>query len=310
MKFKDFYQSLGVPETATPDEIKRAYRKKARKYHPDVSSEPGAEERFKEISEAYETLKDEQRRTEYDQLRRYGFKDGDDIGNSSQWGGAGGYGTDAYGNADFSELFESIFGNSGFGQAHGGARQRHHRSWPQQGDDVNLTVRVSLENAFRGGKTRIKVPGNPVRQISVNIPAGVSDGRQLRLKAQGGQGINGGPPGDLLLTIAVKPHNLFQVEGNSVILSVPLTPFEAATGLKLTVPTLGGAVSVTIPPNTRSGSKMRLKGKGLADSGDQIVVIQIQLPENMSARALALLKQLDEECADETRAHFEQAPTG
>jgi curved DNA-binding protein len=307
MKFKDFYQILGVPDDASPDDIKRAYRRKARQYHPDVSKEAGAEERFKEINEAYDTLKDETRRAEYDQLKRYGFRDGDDFRQSPHWGG-GGVDSGSFGNVDISELFESLFGTSGYGRTGGAGGAGHHRNWPQQGDDISLTVRVTLENAYRGGKTHITLPGPAGRKLSVNIPAGVSDGQQLRLKGQGGTGINGGPAGDLLLTVKLKPHALFRVEGNNIVLTVPVTPYEAAAGLKLNVPTLSGAVSLTIPSNTKSGSRMRLKGKGMPGAGDQIVVVQIQLPDQPSEEALRLMKQLDSEFASEPRAHFNSAP--
>lgn len=301
MKFKDFYQVLGVAEGASDEKIKRAYRQLARKYHPDVSTEPGAEERFKEINQAYETLKDDQRRAEYDQLRRYGFRDGDDISSAPHGRGTADFGDGSFGNVDFSELFESIFGQTGYAKT--GAGGRHH-NWPQQGDDISLTVRISLENAYRGGKTRISLPARHGRQLNVNIPAGVTEGQQLRLRAQGNPGSNGGPAGDLIITIALKPHELFTVEGSTIRLTVPVTPYEAATGVKVSVPTLSGPVALSIPANTVSGTKMRLRGKGLPGGGDQIVEVQINLPEKLSKASLALLKQFEQEAHYNPRAHF------
>lgn len=316
MKFKDYYQILGVSDSATQEEIKRAYRKKARLYHPDVSKESDAEEKFKSVNEAYEALKDENRRAEYDQLKNHGFRGGDDFRQPPGWQGdwqfnSGGFGQGGFGQdgrGDFSDFFESIFGQSGFdsGTRHrsSGKAGRH-----AQGDDVRLNVRVSLENAFRGGKTRIKIPaaqGYPEKTLNVTIPAGVTDGQQLRLR---GQGRPGAISGDLILTIQFKPHLLFEIDGVNVLLTVPVTPLELIEGATVSVPTLSDTVSVKIPPGTRSGKRLRIKGKGLPGSpaGDQFVIVQVAVPDNLDADLMTRLREIESSWSFNPRAHFEQA---
>ncbi len=319
MKFKDYYQILGVSETASQDEIKRAYRKKARQFHPDVSKETDAEEKIKEVNEAYEALRDEKRRAEYDQLKKHGYRNGDDFQRPPNWQGSGGFNPSSFGGGEFGDFFESIFGSAmggkgGFGQdAAGGFGQKPRRRRPQQGDDISLTVMVALNNAYSGGKTNLKIPagaGQAARTLSVKIPAGVIDGSQLRLRAQGRPGLNGGPAGDLRLNIKLKKHRYFSVDGANISLELPVTPLESVSGLKLKVPTLGGEVAMTIPPGTKSGTRMRLRGRGLPASpvGDQYVVVQLQLPENLSAKALDLLRQFDEEALANPREHLLTEP--
>lgn len=317
MKFKDYYEILGIPETATQEEIKRAYRKKARQFHPDVSKEVDAEEKFKEVNEAHEALRDEARRAEYDQLKKHGYRNGDDFQRPPNWQGGGGFNPEAFGGGDFGDFFESIFGSAmggagGFGGQAGGFGQAGARRRPQQGDDVKLKVMVALENAYHGGKSNIKIPAGGSQQsktLSVKIPAGVTDGQQLRLRSQGRPGFNGGPPGDLILTIQLKKHRYFQIDGADVFLDLPVTPYEAATGIKLNVPTLGGEVALSIAANTRSGTRLRLRGRGLpaTSTGDQFVVVQIQLPENLTAEGLELLKRFDAEMPGGLRDHFRNA---
>lgn len=342
MKFKDYYQILGVSDSATTDEIKRAYRKKARQYHPDVSKESDAEEKFKSVSEAYEVLKDEKRRAEYDQLKQHGFRGGDDFRRPSGWQGDWNFGRGGHrgsqgnynrtgqgdfgGNSDFSDFFESIFGQAGFNRGYDStAQHRPGQHRPNQhghgqragrhskGDDIQLGVRVSLENAFKGGKTRIKVPAAPGYQektLSVNIPSGVISGQQLRLR---GQGRPGSINGDLILTIEHKPHDLFEVDGSNVVLTVPVTPLESVEGVTLKVPTLSGRVSLKIPPGTSSGKRLRIKGRGLNDSnakgqsaGDQIVTVQVVVPDNLDRDSIDQLKKLEAAWEFDPRAHFGQ----
>ena len=318
MKFKDYYQILGIEDSASQDEIKRAYRKKARQYHPDVSSEADAEEKFKSINEAYEVLKDEKRRAEFDQLKKHGFRGGDDFRRPDGWQGDWNFDTGNFGQSgdfrggDFSVFFESIFGKTGgFGgrgfdnQAnhgrHGTNRGRHSR-----GDDIRLGVRVSLENAFRGGKTKITVPeapGYPAKSLQVNIPAGVTDGQQLRLR---GQGRPGAINGDLLLTISHKPHEIFQMDGANVLLTVPVTPLELIEGATLKIPTLDGEVSLKIPPDSHGGKRLRVKGRGLpaTPAADQIVTVQVSLPDTLDARSVEQLRDLEASWNFDPRAHF------
>ena len=337
MKFRDYYEVLGVKESATEDEIKRAYRKKARQYHPDVSKESDAEEKFKLVGEAYEVLRDPARRDEYDQLKKHGYRNGDDFrgGRGGNWQnqhrpGAGGY-SEA---GDFSEFFNAIFGSaggaargagfgSGFGAGgpggfgagfggHPGGQGPHHGRPPAgtgKGDDIRLRVGVSLELAYKGGKTTIKVPskdGNGQRSLSVTIPAGVVDGQQLRLRGQGRQSAVGAKAGDLLMIIQIKQHALFEVDGTDVILPLPITPLESVDGVTVAVPTLGGEVSLKIPPKTASGSKLRLRGRGLPASpaGDQYVIVQITLPDEMSAQQRKLLEEFDAVVDDDPRARL------
>ncbi len=310
MKFKDYYKVLGVTDSASQDEIKRAYRKKARQFHPDVSKETDAEEKFKSVNEAYEVLRDEKRRAEFDQLKKHGFKGGDDFRRPPEWQGdwkfnsAGGQ----RGSADFSDFFESLFGGAGggsndpFTRGRQGPAGRH-----SKGDDIRLSVRVSLENAYQGGKTKIKVPaasGYPEKVLSVNIPAGVIDGQQLRLR---GQGRPGATNGDLILTIKLKSHELFEVDGANITLNLPVTPSESVEGTRLHVPTLAGRVSVKIPPGTTSGTRLRIRGRGLPAEtvGDQFVVVQIALPEKLSDGDRSALKALESKWDYHPRAHFE-----
>ena len=314
MKFKDYYQILGVSDSATQEEIKRAYRKKARLYHPDVSKEPDAEEKFKSVNEAYEALKDEKRRAEYDQLKNHGFRGGDEFRQPPGWQGdwqfnSGGFGQGGRGGSDFSDFFESIFGKSGFNnEFDSSARHRSagNTGRHSQGDDVRLNVRVSLENAYRGGKTRIKIPaapGYPEKTLSVTIPAGVTDGQQLRLR---GQGRPGAISGDLILTIQHKPHSLFEIDGVNVLLTVPVTPLELIEGATVSVPTLSDPVSVKIPPGTRSGKRLRIKGKGLPASppGDQFVIVQVAVPDDLDANTITRLREIENSWSFDPRAHF------
>ncbi len=321
MKFKDYYEILGVSETATQDEIKRAYRKKARMYHPDVSSESNAEEKFKEANEAHEALRDEKRRAEYDQLKKHGYRKGDDFQQPHRGNAGGGFNPGGFGGGgEFGDFFESIFGaaagGGGFGRQgqHAGFGQAGARRRPQQGDDIKLRVMVALENAYGGGKTNLKIPagaGQAAKTLSVKIPAGVIDGRQLRLRSQGRPGLNGGPAGDLIVTIKLKKHQFFEAHGADITLNLPITPHESATGLKLSVPTLGGEVAMVIPANTAGGTRLRLRGRGLpvSPAGDQYVVVQVQVPEILTEQALDLLKQFDEETQANPREHLLAEPT-
>ena len=309
MKFKDYYKILKVPEKATQGEIKRAYRRMARRYHPDVCSEADAEDKFKEISEAYEALRDENRRAEYDQVKRHGFNGDDELQGSRHWQRRGSHRPEGFGQqGEFGDFFESMFGAGSFRHdGFTGARVA-------RGEDIQLTLRVALENAYRGGKTCIQVPAranSQARQLSVEIPAGVTEGQQLRLRSQGQAGINGGPAGDLVLTVSLIPHRIFRVEGRDITLELPVTPYEAATGFVVSVPTLGGEVSMTIPAGAKSGSRMRLRSRGLPGSpvGDQIVTVQIVLPVDVPDAALALLKQFDAQVNEDPRGHLTSAPT-
>ncbi len=289
MEFKDYYKILGVDKNASQDEIKRAYRKLARKYHPDVSKEPGAEEKFKEVQEAYEVLKDPEKRAAYDQLGNQ-WKAGQDFQPPPGWehgfqfGGGGFTGAEAH---DFSEFFETLFGQPWGGGTRGG-RRTHFR---MRGEDVRATLPITLEETYQGGSRTVtldipevdpatgRVVKRP-RTLEVKLPKGIREGQQIRLPGQGSPGIGGGPAGDLYLTIRFVPHPLFKPEGRDIYLDLPVTPWEAALGAKVPVPTLGGKVELKIPAGSQSGRKLRLKGRGLPGqaSGDQYVILRIETP--------------------------------
>jgi curved DNA-binding protein len=315
MEFKDYYQIMGVPRDASGDEIKRAYRKLARKYHPDVSKEPGSEERFKEVGEAYEVLKDPEKRTAYDRLST-GHRHGERFSPPPDWDAAfdfpgGGF---TGGGQGFSEFFESLFGRPS-GRAEGSTRG--HRAGPVHGRDQEARLYVNVEDAFRGGvqSVTLDVPEidhlgrqvNHTRTLSVKLPKGVREGQRIRLAGQGERGLRGAPAGDLYLDIHFKPHRLYRVEGGDVFLELPLTPWETALGHTLKVPTLAGKVELKLPSNSQSGQKLRLKGRGFPGDppGDQYVVLRVVVPEAKTAEAQALYRTMAEIMPMNPRAHLE-----
>ncbi len=278
MKYVDYYQILGVSRDAEKSDIKKAYRKLARKYHPDVNQAATAEDKFKEINEAYEVLKDADKRQAYD---RFGadWKHGQQFDGGGFQGGN--YSSGGFSGGDFSDFFESIF--SGAQQQPGGSPFQHDRRRPR-GADLQLKLDISLEEAFNGGGKTIqfaKAPGaTEMKKLKITIPKGVSGGQKIRLGKQGQASPYGGESGDLYLEINIQPHRLFRLEERDVVLRLPLTPWEAAEGTNLKVPTLSGSVELKIKPGMQSGQKMRLKGKGMPGptAGDQFVEIMIQTP--------------------------------
>lgn len=331
MKYKDYYQILGVSREAQPDEIKRAYRRLARKYHPDVSKEPDAEARFKEVSEAYEVLRDPEKRARYDQLGGR-WREGEeftpppgweahyDFGDSFARDGFGGqpFRGGAYRGAgfDFSDFFESLFGagGGGGGPRAGAARARGARA---RGADQHLRIRISLEEAYAGAEKTLQLQRpeldahgqvtTKAQTLRVKIPAGVTPGQQIRLPGQGQAGLAGTGHGDLYLEVELLPHPLYQVEGKDVHLTLPIAPWEAALGATVKVPTLGGKVDLKVPAGSRSGQKLRLRGRGLGGRrpGDQYVVLQIVTPAADSASARELYARMAREMAFNPRAHLE-----
>jgi curved DNA-binding protein len=271
MKFKDYYQLLGVSANATDAEIKSAYRKMAKKYHPDTSKANDAEERFKEVNEAHETLKDPQKRAAFDQLKASGIKPGEEV-NAERFGsGFQGGATEG-----FSDIFESLFGQ----QAGAGRRPRARR-----GEDVRTSLEVALEVAHKGGVQRITLSGpNGQRSLEVKIPAGIQSGKVIRLSAQGNPGAGpGAPSGDLYLEIQLAPHPHFELTGSQrtdTLYRLPLMPWEAALGTRAQVKTLDGPVELAIPAGSNTGRKMRLKGRGFGPQpGDHYVQIELLNPE-------------------------------
>ncbi len=278
MEFKDYYDILGVKPSASEAEIKTAYRKLARKYHPDKNKEAGAEEKFKAINEANEVLGDKEKRAAYDQLRASGYRGGDQFRPPPDWAqqhGGGGFHFRDMGDEDvggFSDFFESLFGRGAGGRAQRG---------PARGRDVRAGVTIDLHTAYTGGKQRLTLrDAHGDRMLEVNIPAGILPGRVIRLAGQGEPGMQGGPSGDLLLEVQVRDDSRFKLEGRDVQVEVPIAPWEAALGAKVPVPTLGGNVELRIPAGSRSGRKLRLKGRGMPGRtpGDQIVTLTIQTP--------------------------------
>ncbi|MEJ2310398.1 MAG: DnaJ C-terminal domain-containing protein [Gammaproteobacteria bacterium] len=312
MDFKDYYAIMGVERDASSDEIKRAYRKLARKYHPDVSKEPDAEIRFKEVGEAYEVLKDPEKRAAYDQLGA-NWKAGQEFRPPPDWDAGfefsgGGFGGGASG---FSDFFESLFG--GFASTHGG---RPHPGFRTQGEDHHARVLIDLEDAFNGATRVITLQapesdrsghvGMRERTLNVRIPKGVKEGQRIRLAGQGSPGPGGGQRGDLFLEIAFRPHPLYRIEGRDLTLELPVTPWEAALGATVKVPTPAGKVDLKIPAGTASGRKMRLKGRGIPGKtpGDLYVVPQITLPPADSEAAKALYRKMERELAYNPRARL------
>ncbi len=314
MKFKDYYKIMGLSRDASADEIKRAYRKLARKYHPDVSKEPQAEERFKELGEAYEVLRDTEKRAAYDHLGA-SWQPGQDFTPPPNWQG-GGFefhqgAADPAANHHFSDFFESLFGHAfhaGAGATGAGPRTR--------GQDQHSKITISLDDAYHGATRIIQlaVPewdatGSRVMRnhaLQVQIPHGVVQGQQIRLAGQGAAGAGGGPRGDLYLEVQLQPHPLFKSEGHDIYLNLPLTPWEAALGAQLTVPTLGGNVEVKIPAGSQSGQKLRLKGRGLGSKtrGDQYIVLQIVAPPAMTPAAREFYERMSRELPFNPRSHM------
>jgi curved DNA-binding protein len=311
MKYKDYYAILGVERNAGEAAIKKAYRKLAHKYHPDVSKDPEGEAKFKEIAEAYATLKDPQKRAAYDQLGRHA--PGEDFRPPPDWGRQFGDFQNAFEDIDLSDLFEHFAGRG----RDSGARRG---PMPIPGQDYEVTAHISLEDAYRGTTVEVElsVPEfdksglmrRVPRSFKARIPKGATDGQRLRLRGQGGKGVNGGPDGDLYLNIALRPHALLRASGHDLYLDLPLAPWEAVLGATVQVPTLGGAVQLKVPPGTQAGQKLRLANRGLPKpregAGDLFAIVQIVVPGSVSDKERALFQQLSEVASFNPRRHFEQ----
>jgi curved DNA-binding protein len=269
MQYRDYYEILGVTRGADADEVKRAYRKLARKFHPDVSKEKNAEEKFKEVQEAYEVLRDSDKRAAYDQLGR-DFRNGQQFRPPPDWsqrfGGSGGQRfADSNG---FSDFFSSLFGGSAAGGSNAG-----------QADSDAGHLDVTVEEAFAGTKRRVALNEHGrQRQVDVQIPAGVTEGQPLRIPGLGGRT-------SLIFRIRLRPHHLYEVVGKDVQIELPLAPWEAALGAKVAVPTLGGTVELTVPAGAQSGQKLRLRARGFPGNpaGDQMVTIKLVTPAAQTA---------------------------
>lgn len=318
MKYQDYYAILGVERGATEEQIKQAYRKLARKYHPDVSKEPDAEEKFKQVAEAYQTLKDAQKRAAYDQLGSH--RPGEDFQPPPDWrqhwqGDFGDLseGPDAAFSAEHIDLAD-LFAHLG-ARAAGGAR----RAMP--GQDFEVTVPISIEDAFSGTEIdlNLNMPeydehGRLQRvphAFRARIPKGATEGQRMRLAGKGGHGINGGRNGDLYLNITLQPHPQYRADGHDLYLDLALAPWEAVLGTAVEVPTPGGVVRLKVPPGTPAGQHLRLPGRGLprprrGGHGDLLAIVQIAVPTVVSERERALYQQLAEGSAFDPRAHVTQ----
>lgn len=310
MKYRDYYQIMGLARDASPDDIKRAYRKLARKYHPDVSKEADAEARFKELGEAYEVLKDPEKRAAYDRLGA-DWRAGQEFRPPPDWGAGfefSGPGFSGGMGGQFSDFFESLFGGgfgpgAGFGPSPGhGGRHFHAR-----GEDSHAKIAIDLEDAYQGATRNISLShseagrdGRPrlaERNLQVRIPKGVRQGSRIRLAGQGGAGRGQGAAGDLYLEVEFHPHPFYRVEGRDVYLDLPLAPWEAALGATVHAPTPGGPVALKIPPGSAAGRKLRLPGRGIPGEppGDFYAVLQIALPPADSEAARELFRRMEQE---------------
>lgn len=293
--YQDYYEALGVSRDASQDEIRQAYRRLARRYHPDVNKEPGAEDRFKQISEAYEVLREPEKRERYDRLGS-NWRAGQDVS------GAGGFGEGfdtgngfenvrvEFGGGDFSDFFESFFG--GRRRTAGGTG---FDSFSMRGGDYEAVLDLGLEEAARGGKRWLSLGDG--RSVEVDIPRGVLDGERIRVPRQGGAGVGGGQAGDLFLRIRLRPHPRFRIEGRDLYVDLPVSPWEAALGAEVPVPTLEGDARVKVPPGSSSGRRLRLRGQGMpgsrgAPAGDLYAVVTIQVPKKLTKRERDLFEKL------------------
>lgn len=306
MKFRDYYDVMGVSRDATQEQIKRAYRKLARKYHPDVSDDPDAEARFKEVGEAYEVLKDPEKRAAYDQLGE-NWKAGQEFRPPPGWEPGFEFDGDI-GGERFSDFFETLFRRGGPGR---GFRTR--RDFQMHGEDRHARVVIDLRDTYSGATRAItlRVPeltedgrvATKSRTLNVRIPKGVRDGQKIRLGGQGGPGFGDGRPGDLFLEVEIRPPRRFRVDGGDVYLELPVAPWEAALGATVKVPIPSGDVDLKIPPGSNQGSRLRLRGKGIPGDppGDLYVVLDVRLPPASTESAKALYERMAKEMAFDPR---------
>jgi curved DNA-binding protein len=309
VQFRDYYETLGVSKTATEDEIRSAFRKLARKYHPDVAKDKkSAEEKFKQINEAYEVLSDPEKRKKYDQLgaswnQPGGFQPPPDWGRQQpgggfyQWGGDGGGVEFEFGGTGFSDFFEAFFGGGRGRSAFGGFGGRE--ATPGRGSDVEADIMVTLEEALHGSTRTVSLRrsgSNKVERYQVKIPRGVHEGQRIRLAGQGEAGVGGGKSGDLFLRVRLARHPDFAVEGSDLIHEIKIAPWQAVLGAELKVPTLEGTVRLKIPPGTQGGQRFRLKERGLpgisGKRGDLYVVVQINVPRKITERERQIWSEL------------------
>jgi curved DNA-binding protein len=314
VKYKDYYEILGISRDASRDEIQRAYRKLARKFHPDLNKEAGSEEKFKEINEAYEVLKDPAKREKYDQFGS-NWEQGDNFQPPPGWQYRSDFGQGQQGpgetffwssdGGEYSDFFEALFGGR-FQENFKGATGDRPFSINRRGSDHEAVLRISLEEAFRGGTKTITIqsagpgidgtPSSREKSYDVKIPPGIMPGKKIRLSGQGGKGSGSGESGDLYLKVEIEPHPRFRLEGYDLYTELAITPWEAALGAQIDVPTLDETVTLKVPPGTQSGQKLRLRAKGMrkpkGGRGDLYVVIKIKVPKKLSKKERQLFKEL------------------
>lgn len=314
MQFKDYYQILGVERSATEAEIKKAYRKLARKYHPDVSKAADAQARMQEVNEANEVLGNPEKRAAYDQLGQ-GMQGGQDFHPPPDWDAGFEFsGRPDAGAGDYSAFFEELFGS----MRRGGPRQpRGGAGFQVRGDDHHAKILVPLEDTFRGATRSLSLrypemdaAGHVVmreRQLDVRIPKGIRPGQQVRLAGQGTPGLGGGPAGDLYLEVQFEPHERYRVDGRDLYLTLPVAPWEAALGAEVRVPTPDGTLEMNVPPGSQTGRKLRLKGRGIPANppGDFYVVLEVVLPGAGTEKAAALYRQMAKDLAFNPRSALE-----
>jgi curved DNA-binding protein len=313
MKYKDYYAILGVERGAGADEIKKAYRKLAHRYHPDVAKEADTEEKFKEVVEAYETLKNPEKRAAYDQLGSH--QAGENFRPPPNW-------EQEFTEAPFS--FEDIDLSDLFANLRGGGRHSRRQDMPIHGEDYEVTTQLALEDMYNGAEITLNLTmpnydeqgflrGVP-QSIKVRIPKGATDGQRLRLPSKGGKGYHGGAPGDLYLNIVLQPHPLFRATGHDLYIDLPLAPWEAALGTTVEVPTLGGPVRLKVKAGTANGQQLRLAKRGLpkprGGEGDLFAIVQLVNPAALNPREHELYEQLAGTSTFNPRSHFAQTHSG
>lgn len=329
MEFKDYYKILGVKPEAELKEIKTSYRKLARKYHPDVSEAKDAEEKFKEVAEAYAVLKDTEKRAEYDEIRQYGqhgqqFKPPPGWQSSQAGAGGSGFSGGDFSGPGMSDFFESLFGQAGRGQQSSYQDNYQSSGFARRGQDVEIEMPIFLEDTLKDESKTVAyemphydIQGHPLetikKNLQVKIPKGVEDNARIRVKGQGAPGIGDAPSGDLYLHIRLVPHPLFDIEGHNLTIYVPVSPWEAALGTQVQVPTLSGKINLSIPANSQTGQRLRIKGRGLPGKntqGDLFASIKIVMPdkEHKSKQELdALWKKMADSVDFDPRADWRKA---
>lgn len=312
MEFKDYYKTLDVARDATAEEIKKAFRRLARKYHPDVSKEADAEHKMKEVNEAYAVLSDPEKRAAYDQLGQRGFQAGSDFQPPPGWDAGFEFRGQGFGGgqaADFSDFFAELFG----GRMGAGTRQPHHR---MRGEDHHAKIMLDLEDSYHGAtrSLTLRMPkldsqGRTVlaeHTLNVRIPKGVHAGQVIRLAGQGGPGHAGEAAGDLFLEVHFKPHGRYRIENKDIYAALPVAPWEAALGATVKIPVPDGLVEVRVPENSQSGRKLRLKGRGIpaATPGDLYLVLEVVLPPAATEKAREFYQTMAQELAFNPRQNL------